>query len=82
MSKIPNTVNKDGKLYVRKTIGGKQVWRICEPPTISRVEEVLLEIEAVQYPLAERAAAELYLKTRAGIIGYESFKNALEKTGK
>lgn len=72
--KFPNTViNKEtGTLYVRKSIGKKQIWRKCEPPTAARAEEILLEIEAEL--LGDKRIALIYLKTRKGLLSFEEFK--------
>ena len=84
---FPYTVRdtEKNKLYVRKaiSIGGrqKQIWRLCEPPTAARAEEILMEIEAgllVETNVESLELARLFVKIRSGQINFSEFKQALK----
>lgn len=65
-----------GKLYVRRSFTlkngkQKQVWRLCEPPTEKRVNEVLLEIEGGLF--------EIFNGVKEGRINFHEFKKKVSK---
>ena len=83
--KFPYTVfnTESQSLYVKKSVsagGGKQrqIWRVCQPPTAARCEEILLEIEAeilTGFQKEEIELAKIFLKVREQKMDFSEFKN-------